>query len=135
VILADIDHFKAINDRFGHPFGDLVLARFGALLREHAGNHSCVVRLGGEEFAILLPGASLIITAHVAEQMRAAFHSQSWPQPASDSQFSASFGATLIREGEDFSASIARADKLLYLAKNEGRNNVVTCQCTCTRES
>lgn len=70
VILADIDHFKAINDRFGHSFGDIVIERFGALLRSHASAEGCVARLGGEEFAILLPDTSLDDAIATADKVR-----------------------------------------------------------------
>ncbi|WP_343611000.1 GGDEF domain-containing protein [Novosphingobium sp.] len=125
IVLADIDHFKGINDRFGHAFGDIVIARFGALLKSQSGAGARVIRLGGEEFAVLLSDVTLEAGLSAAEAMRRAFQSQDWPWEAQESQFSASFGVTLMKEGEEISVSMARADSLLYLAKREGRNCVV----------
>lgn len=125
IILADIDHFKSVNDRFGHPFGDQVIARFAALLQAEAGADGRVARLGGEEFVILLTGIRLDEAIALAEKMRLSFLQQRWGGDAADSQFSASFGVTHILEGETMASSIKRADSLLYVAKGEGRNSVV----------
>lgn len=100
IILADIDHFKAINDRFGHSFGDQVIARFAALLQVHAGSHGCAVRLGGEEFAILLPGVHLDEAVAAADRMRRTFLVEHWLQSGTSSQFTASFGVALMRDRE-----------------------------------
>ena len=125
VILADIDDFKAINDRFGHPFGDTVIVRFGALLKVHAGPHGCVVRLGGEEFGVLLPGVPLDDAIAVADMMRRIFQAERWSQNGITGQFTASFGVTLVKDRESVAAAIERADHLLYDAKRAGRNRVV----------
>jgi diguanylate cyclase (GGDEF)-like protein len=108
VLLADIDHFKSINDRFGHPFGDVVIVGFGTLLKALAGPRARVVRLGGEEFAVLFPHLTLDVAMSVADKMRRLFAAHPWPQEADGARFSASFGVTPVREGEPFSASLAR---------------------------
>lgn len=125
MILADIDHFKTINDRFGHPFGDIVIMRFGALLEAEAGPHGCVVRLGGEEFAVLLPGVLLDDAMAAAERMRRMFMVERWSQAGSAEPFTASFGVALVKDREPVATAIARADRLLYAAKRAGRNRIV----------
>ena len=125
VILADIDHFKAINDRFGHPFGDVVITRFGTLLKAEAGPQSCVVRLGGEEFAILLPGILPDDAMSVADRMRRRFMVERWLHTCKADQFTASFGVALAKDREPIATAIERADRLLYAAKRGGRNCIV----------
>lgn len=124
VILADIDRFKAINDRFGHPFGDLVLTRFGALLKNQAGAQGCVIRLGGEEFAVLLPDILLDDAIAAADKMRRTFMVERWLQTGTEGQFTASFGVALVKDREPIVTTIERADHLLYAAKRAGRNCV-----------
>lgn len=125
LIMADIDNFKRINDRFGHPFGDMVLARFGALLRPRAHAQAHAARLGGEEFLLLLPVADLASAAAIAEEIRADFVAQRWAPQAPDSRFTASMGVTLAQAGESFTSALQRADDLLYAAKRRGRNCTV----------
>ncbi len=125
ILLADIDHFKAINDRFGHQFGDKVIAGFASMLRDHSPDHGCAARLGGEEFAVLLPGVSLDHAIALAERMCLSLEARQWPQNATDCVVTASFGVTLLGGGETFPTAIARADELLYRAKQGGRNCVV----------
>jgi len=125
VIMADIDNFKHINDVFGHAFGDTVLARFGALLRPKADAHLCAARLGGEEFLLLLPGATLESATAIAEEIRANFVAQRWAPHAPNSRFTASIGVTLTQAGEPFAHALKRADDLLYTAKRRGRNCTV----------
>ncbi|CAB3886353.1 GGDEF domain-containing protein [Achromobacter ruhlandii] len=125
LIMADIDNFKRINDAFGHPFGDRVLARFGALLRARAPAPVHAARLGGEEFLLLLPGADLERATAIAEQIRADFAAQRWAPHAPDACFTASMGVTLIQASESFTSALERADHLLYTAKRRGRNGTV----------
>ena len=125
LIMADIDNFKRINDRYGHPFGDMVLARFGALLRPHAHAHVHAARLGGEEFLLLLPAADLERAASMAEKIRADFAAQRWAPQAPNTCFTASMGVTLLHAGESFTSALQRADDLLYTAKRQGRNCTV----------
>ncbi|WP_242702656.1 MULTISPECIES: GGDEF domain-containing protein [Achromobacter] len=125
LIMADIDNFKRINDVFGHPFGDTVLARFGALLRPQADAHIHAARLGGEEFLLLLPAANLEGATAIAEEIRASFVAQRWVPQAPNSRFTASMGVTLLQAGEPFASALKRADDLLYAAKRRGRNCTV----------
>ncbi|ODU77179.1 GGDEF domain-containing protein, partial [Novosphingobium sp. SCN 63-17] len=132
VILADIDRFKAINDRFGHPFGDHVITRFGAILEAQAGPKGCVVRLGGEEFAVLLPGSSLDNAVATASRMQRAFALERWLHIETDDQFTASFGLALVKDQESIADAIGRADRLLYAAKRAGRDCIVVDHCLST---
>lgn len=125
IVLADIDHFKIINDRFGHQFGDKVIADFAATLRDQVTDGGCAARLGGEEFAILFPGLSLNQAIALAERMRRTLEDRRWPPKAAECIVTASFGVTLIGGDETVPAAIARADELLYRAKQAGRNCVV----------
>ena len=126
LIMADIDNFKRINDVFGHPFGDMVLARFGALLRRAENARTCAARLGGEEFLLMLPAENLESATAIAERIRADFVAQRWAPHAPDSRFTASMGVTLLQAEEPFSSALKRADDLLYAAKRRGRNCTVS---------
>ncbi len=128
VILTDVDHFKAINDCFGHTFGDLVIERFGALLRSHATAQGYVVRLGGEEFVFLLPDTSLDDAVAAADKMRRSFAAERWLRNRKESEFTASFGVTLVEDGEALSTTFERADHFLYAAKRSGRNCVAAAK-------
>ena len=125
LIMADIDNFKRINDDFGHAFGDMVLARFGALLRPQAAPHIHAARLGGEEFLLLLPAANLESATAIAEDIRTSFVAQRWAPQVPNSRFTASMGVTLMQAGEPFASALKRADDLLYEAKRRGRNCTV----------
>lgn len=125
IILADIDHFKTVNDRFGHHAGDMVLADFAQLLQERAGPGSCVARLGGEEFVALLPGTSAMVAATLAEDLRQTFAAKRWRHISVDLQLTVSLGVTVLEHGEPFKSAIARADGYLYRAKQQGRNRIV----------
>jgi diguanylate cyclase (GGDEF)-like protein len=122
IILCDIDHFKRVNDRYGHAVGDDVLREFAALLAQTG---HCVGRMGGEEFALLLPGSSVADAAHVADMVRLRFHAASYSGIAPDHRLSASFGVADIRPGTAAKDAFIRADTALYQAKEAGRDRVV----------
>jgi len=122
VIMCDIDHFKLVNDRYGHAVGDDVLRAFAALL-ETTGHPAG--RMGGEEFALLLPRRTLAEAARVAEMIRQRFHGQTYPGIASDHRLSASFGIARYRPGADPKTVFVQADTLLYRAKEAGRNRIM----------
>lgn len=128
VSMADIDNFKRINDVFGHAFGDIVLARFGGLLRPEAGAQICAARMGGEEFLLLLPGANLESAVAIADEIRANFVAQRWSPHAPNSRFTASMGVTLVQPGESIASAVKRADDFLYAAKRRGRNCTVSSE-------
>ncbi|MCW8060549.1 GGDEF domain-containing protein [Agrobacterium tumefaciens] len=121
VILTDIDHF-------GHAFGDLVIERFGRLLLSHATAQGYVARLGGEEFAVLLPDTSLDEAIAAADKMRRAFAAELWPRNGEGSEFTASFGVTLAEDAEVLWTTFERADHFLYAAKRSGRNCVAAAK-------
>jgi len=121
VVFADIDHFKKINDAFGHGVGDEVLRQFSAILRDRLRSSDCLVRWGGEEFLIVCPGASLDQGCGLAEKLRKSLESAEWPEQI---KVTASFGVAARAGEEDFGALIARADGHLYEAKRGGRNRV-----------
>lgn len=123
LMLVDLDHFKAINDRHGHPVGDAVLAGLGVLLREVVRASDVAARLGGEEFAVVLPDTSLVEASTLAERVRHAVHKSAWPV----SGVTASFGvAQLDAEANDPGTVLKRADRALYDAKAAGRDRVMS---------
>lgn len=125
LILTDIDHFKSVNDRFGHPFGDEVLAFFATVLsNRRAIEIPC--RYGGEEFAIILPETSVREAAEIADGIRSAFEQHRWRR-FPDLVLTASFGVadlSMIPQGAGAAELLARADMALYSAKRGGRNRV-----------
>lgn len=127
IVLADIDRFKLINDTYGHAFGDKVIAQMGALFRGYSNAGRIAGRLGGEEFALLLPGARLSDAAQIAEAMRRKFAAIAFAAPdGGELRFTASFGVALRQPGETLFDILARADEALYLAKEDGRDRVAT---------
>jgi diguanylate cyclase len=128
VSLADIDHFKAINDKFGHMTGDVVLKRFADLLTANVKGDDKVARFGGEEFAILFPDADLSDAASILNQIQKQLESKRWAVAASGERLgavTASFGVARLRDGESADELLRRVDAKLYEAKANGRNRVV----------
>lgn len=121
LILADLDHFKAINDSHGHAGGDRVIVAFAHALRAAVGETALVARLGGEEFGILLPAAQAAMGKLVAMQIRAAF-SASIPELPPSVRVTASFGIAEFAAGEGLESALRRADQALYQAKADGRD-------------
>jgi len=121
VIFCDIDRFKRVNDRYGHHVGDEVIRLFADIL---AATGFRVGRLGGEEFAIFLPGNSASDAAGLAEVLRMHFHNSTHAALAPDHRLSASFGVADYAQGEGPAEALIRADVALYRAKGEGRNRV-----------
>jgi len=126
VIMADIDHFKRINDSYGHQVGDRVIQAFAATLQSCLRGCDRVGRLGGEEFAAILPETSATAARQAAERVRAQIETLAVPMPDGGClRFTASFGcATRSAEDGTIAATLARADSALYRAKNAGRNAV-----------
>lgn len=123
-LLIDVDHFKDINDRYGHLTGDRVLASVGQLLRGGLRATDLAVRWGGEEFLIILQGCALAEAVRIAEQQRAAVETARLCAEQPALQVTISIGVGEYRGGESFEQVIARADSALYQAKNGGRNLV-----------
>ncbi|MCB8881218.1 GGDEF domain-containing protein [Acidisoma cellulosilytica] len=126
VLLMDIDHFKSINDRFGHDAGDAVLRWIGALLPQQVRGSDIIGRMGGEEFAILLPGADLPAALRLAEAIRAKLAAKDFRDLVPGlPQVTASIGVTAgLRRREPLRALLSTADAALYRAKDAGRNRV-----------
>ena len=127
LILADIDHFKAINDRYGHPAGDDVLKWFARILSSNVKGRDTVARYGGEEFAIVLPATPIDNACKVATQIKTQLEAQFWQKPGAPNtllRVTASFGVAQLEGAEGTSALVARADARLYEAKQGGRNRV-----------
>ena len=121
VIMADVDHFKAYNDTFGHPEGDVVLKKVAYLLKECTRTVDCVARYGGEEFAALLPETDLSGAMEVAERMRARVEAAEFP----GRRITLSIGvAEFPKDAPTPKDVIAAADAALYTAKRGGRNQV-----------
>jgi diguanylate cyclase (GGDEF)-like protein len=132
VIMADVDYFKAYNDDFGHPAGDEVLKKMGALLREATRTMDTVARYGGEEFAILLPETSLSGAREVAERIRARVQST----PFAHRSITLSIGvAEFPKHANSPKAVLKAADVALYHAKRGGRNQVALPRASSGKES
>ena len=126
VILCDLDHFKSINDKFGHATGDHVLRQAVQACRMHLRASDLFGRFGGEEFCILLPGCSLTDARQRCEQLRAAIATITADAGGASSTVSASFGvAATASSGYELRQLLAHADAALYRAKYAGRNCVV----------
>jgi diguanylate cyclase (GGDEF)-like protein len=122
-IALDLDHFKQINDRFGHEKGDDVLAAVGRLLAETVRDSDVAARAGGEEFCILLPDTDLDGALAVAEKLRAAI--ARLEVPGVDTRIAGSFGvASFPLHAMDTPTLLRKADRALYVAKQQGRNRV-----------
>ena len=122
IIMVDIDHFKAINDEYGHPLGDKVLCEVAKLLESQLRKGDVLARWGGEEFIILLPRAKLSVACEVAERARSTLANYGFATKDGRINVTASFGVAEGGANEGQESLIARADEALYRAKNEGRN-------------
>ena len=127
VLMLDADHFKQINDRFGHAVGDLALKHLATLLRGHMRDVDRLARFGGEEFLVLLPGLALADALPVAERLREVVASE--PLPHADGMIRLSVSVGMAEWGgaqEDPSRLLVRADAALYEAKRRGRDRVAS---------
>lgn len=120
LIYLDLDHFKAVNDRYGHAAGDEVLEATARLIRIQVRQGDLVARIGGEEFVALLIGVGMDTGTTVAERIRAQFEHRDGPISGT-----LSAGVAQLSDGEDLRCLIARADSALMRAKRQGRNRVV----------
>ncbi|WP_182027155.1 sensor domain-containing diguanylate cyclase [Vibrio rotiferianus] len=123
LVLIDLDHFKAINDTYGHDVGDLVLTHIAAFLTSNLRKQDIIARWGGEEFVVMLKDTSIVQGEEIANKLREQIMLEDF-SPVKALSFSA--GVATFNVGESFDELIARADKALYLAKNAGRNCVKT---------
>jgi diguanylate cyclase (GGDEF)-like protein len=126
VVLADLDHFKQINDRYGHLGGDAVLRFFGNLMKQHARGSDIFCRYGGEEFLLVMPNTMQVTAVERAEQLRRAIGAVAVPFAQSLIEVTASFGvATFPGDGASDDELVGAADRALYAAKAAGRNRVI----------
>jgi len=122
-ILFDLDHFKSINDRYGHEVGDHVLIAVGAVVRDSLRQYDLAARIGGEEFFLGLPRTDIAQAGMIAERLRGRLEALSLdPLPAGG--VTASFGLFEATNGETLRQILSGADKALYEAKRNGRNRV-----------
>jgi diguanylate cyclase (GGDEF)-like protein len=122
LIIFDLDHFKRINDRFGHDAGDNVLVQLANVVRRTTRRNDRFFRLGGEEFALLIPDTSPESLRDIAEKVRLAVQRE---VHCGDAAITASLGASILRIGESAGSWQARADAAMYRAKHGGRNRSV----------
>ncbi len=126
VILLDIDHFKNVNDTWGHDAGDAVLKQIAAVIRASVRGSDIAVRHGGEEFAMLLPDTTTEVAWQRAEELRHALAALEIRYGSGTIRITASFGvAEYIDHGDDGTELMNAADEAMYAAKNAGRNQVV----------
>ncbi len=125
LLMLDLDHFKRINDTWGHAIGDRVLRHFTDQVQEHLRGTDILGRLGGEEFALLLPGAGIDGACGLAERLRQGIVATPVVAEAGEVAYTVSIGVTMLdaRDNEP-DAALARADAALYRAKESGRNRV-----------
>ena len=125
IVLIDLDDFKSVNDRFGHHAGDRVLEAFGSLLREHVRDVDLAARLGGEEFALLLPEVAVSDAVLVAERLRTSLAKGPIAEAEGSALSStASFGVAQYLPGDSGEDLLRLADDALYRAKGDGKNRV-----------
>jgi diguanylate cyclase (GGDEF)-like protein len=125
VAMADIDHFKRINDTHGHEAGDKVLVEIANALSEELRMPDKVGRYGGEEFLILLPHTTLVQGRKIADRIRATLSRLRIALDGEKVSLTLSFGLVQFRDGEDLEQMLSRVDRALYEAKQTGRNRVV----------
>jgi len=124
LIICDIDHFKRVNDTYGHDVGDTVLKTVAQLLRNVAGESAICARLGGEEFCILLPESNGEMTRLTAARLRLAIEMQQLVSSGRKFGLTASFGYCELAPADELRAAMARVDAAVYQAKDDGRNLV-----------
>jgi diguanylate cyclase (GGDEF)-like protein len=124
LLMLDIDHFKQINDTYGHSAGDEVLKAVAASIKSQLRNVDMVFRFGGEEFMILLSNTSREAAAMVGERLRFAAQAQDYVAEGKIIELTVSLGCSTLLPGESAESLLRRADSALYVAKREGRNRL-----------
>ena len=122
--MLDCDHFKLVNDHYGHAVGDEVLRGLAVIMRQNMRQTDVLGRLGGEEFAILLNDASLESALEWAERLRLLAESHEYHSGEASFIVTISLGCTQISADDDENSVLLRADRALYQAKERGRNRV-----------
>ena len=125
LLLLDLDHFKEYNDNYGHLEGDKVLVQFSQIIKSCLRANDSAYRYGGEEFTVILPETAGAEARTVAQRIRAALEAERFsPENGQDVRITISIGVTEYQEKEELSTFIQRADKAMYLSKQNGRNKV-----------
>jgi diguanylate cyclase (GGDEF)-like protein len=124
VAAVDLDHFKQVNDRFGHGVGDDVLRALSRILLDNTRSSDLLARMGGEEFLILFVGTPLAVASDICERLRHAVEAHEWGRVAEDLRVTVSIGLCDATVSADVRALLERADASLYAAKRAGRNRV-----------
>jgi diguanylate cyclase (GGDEF)-like protein len=125
IVLADLDDFKRVNDTYGHAAGDTALRSFAAIVHSNSRDVDLPVRLGGEEFAVLLPDTDLEGAAQLAERIRESLEVASIDHEGASISLTASFGVSCFPSTASAENLLADADRRLYDAKRRGKNTVV----------
>ena len=123
-MLADVDNFKGLNDKYGHACGDHILCGLANMLTHRSRDVDRVARWGGEEFIMLLPETDAAGAVTLSESLRAAVEIKLFPFGKERLHITLTFGVATFRKGESLEACIARADAALYRGKDKGRNLV-----------
>jgi len=126
VMMLDLDHFKLVNDTYGHAAGDEVLQKISQVMAGCLRTEDSIGRIGGEEFSIVVPGADKLGLHHLASRLRDIVKSQEFSFLGKGKSITISMGYTMIKNNEGFKAALQRADEHLYKAKSNGRNCFVT---------
>ncbi|BCE01385.1 sensor domain-containing diguanylate cyclase [Marinicellulosiphila megalodicopiae] len=128
VIMLDLDHFKQINDQYGHKGGDEVLVTFAKLIKKLIRPYDLAARMGGEEFAIILPNTNMHEGQMIAERIRQSLAKLTFKQISPDLKVTISIGGMTSNSELNASKFTLKSDNALYKAKNNGRNQVVWCK-------
>jgi two-component system, cell cycle response regulator len=123
-LMLDLDHFKNINDQFGHPIGDEVIRTIAKILLQSCRGGDLIARFGGEEFVLLLPGAVGSTAIEISERIRKRIEDYNWAQFHAQLKVTSSIGIAEQVDEPDANTLLAHADQALYQAKHNGRNRV-----------
>ena len=125
VIMIDIDHFKKINDNYGHMVGDKVLKGIAKVLKERIRTSDIIARYGGEEFVVILTNADINVAKRIAEELRQKVENLVFKIDDKSIKTTISLGVSQLKPEDDIDSLLIRADENLYAAKNKGRNMVI----------
>ncbi|WP_347455589.1 GGDEF domain-containing protein [Acinetobacter thermotolerans] len=124
VLIADLDHFKQVNDQYGHTFGDLALQHVSQIFQQNIRSSDKVIRMGGEEFLILLDQCPHAKALQIAERIRSSVENMPLQYRGQCIHLTISVGVSFFKQSDEFEHAYNQADELLYQAKNQGRNRV-----------
>ena len=129
VIMADIDFFKAVNDKHGHDVGDQVLKHLAAFFKQHIRGSDIVIRMGGEEFLLLFPHTDAVAAKSICNKLNCLLEKDPYQHDGGDITVTLSFGIAFAAQSNQIEPAIVEADKLLYLAKENGRGRAEVLIC------